>query len=1631
MQNVDYAGARGSNAGDQFHELWALLQILELLNAGGDLQAVGVEGVRAESSLATDGPAWDGVDVALYFGATSLEQADRVHFVQLKYSAANPDKDWTVSRLTENAAKKGNNSVIRRLAAVFKNAKVRMKAGAQFDISLVSNQGVSKRLQAALQTRWNGPLEQAGLPVPVVDDLEALRAASGLTAAEFSEFVAAMDFSETGGNSRFALKEKVVGILIDYLGDDVSSEARDLQIRVREQMLPERAQEVVTERDLLLWFGVSGRDGLFPSKPDIRVLPNAIRRNVAGDLIARLAKGERLILLHGVGGCGKTTVMQQIVKELPTGSLSIIFDCYGGGRYIYADDKRHLPENAFLQLTNEVALALRLPLFVPRSHKYPANVRSFLFKLKTAGQALDQIEPGALLVVIIDAADNSMHAAAAASPPERSFVLDLVRANLDELPKNVRFMFSSRSGRRDSLQLPMGVGEIECPLFDLAETSEHLATTFADLPDAVVEQFHALSQYNPRVQNYAIVASGGNPAILLDALRPGGKSLSDVLRTTFSSALQKLGQSTIFDRLLAALAFLPAPANVAAIARIAGTTEHIVRDWGFDLAPGLNVHDGYVSIADEDFELFIRETAAKDRDATISRIAADFLATFAQDAYSALHVADMLVMAGRSDQLLSVIEGDPQVNAIGDPVLRRQVQVRRLRLSTAACRGASATDALKTILISAEAEKDDSTLSELLERELDLSVEFGGASLRRAILLDPERVEDQGPFLARDAARASRVGDYITVREHLHFFRAWLRRRQDEKRKQDIHHWNIGDGDIAALIEANLYLGGPQAAFSDLMCWRPREVSIRVAYILVPQLISAGKADSLRALLDERIVPQPWDLIIWTKLAMAGESIDTAEIKRSLNRLRRRFIPDPSRFATSYGEDGWEKLLLNTWVVSCELGFRLGIDKTTLIATLTKILDVVEGEERKLYSFDFQRIDALFRCWCLRTALSGQKVGVDKFLIYLKSIEPTPPVETDATEKVKPVSRAARTEDRDQRRMNTLIRALFPVYAGRVAVLAASRADAAITGDLLEPLGSIGHHSYEFDRDYERAQSRAVAARAVMELLIVPTLRAGDIEVVARSLMPGHFADWVITHRLRAWEIMRLRRPEAVKLVKMVSEAAKEVREISATGSEKLGSMVLLARFVLPISRSDSEALFNDAVGIAKEIDREAVDQIEFMSVAAQYADVNDGTERRRIAANTFSFVTAASERLSSRDFNWHAGTVALTALDLPCALAAASRWSDDGTVDLSTTLGALLPTALGRKLVDSSLGASLSLLIDDCEVSLFKELATRAAAESGAVRAAVLEEVAKDALLLTTQQTRRQCGSAVLETTSIQSKGPWISRLRDAMTFIETEVATKSAPIKSRSDQGADLNKGGENRIKRFEFEPVGPVRTAADIETVLKEAADSGLSHSEADILAKMRHSSSDVNDRIPFLNAVAAVSGDVVWSYTKADAIYEAVMAWKGTPAIDHWCRDTLRKVLVDQFHGFCCWIKEGQAHLPKLLPLTGLDAAGQRNVILAGVAACGASLGSRTLFGVAELVCARLDTRELGPVLSWYSDRLLNRVSAADRVELQLSDVPHQPEEACGRLGSELINSCIPRLIEKARNGLPESRFWIRL
>ena len=237
--------------------------------------------------------------------------------------------------------------------------------------------------------------------------------------------------------------------------------------------------------------------------------------------------GNQRICLYGEGGFGKTTALQELEGLLPEGSIVITFDCYGSGRYLDADAYRHRPKDAFLQLSNDLAVHIRTPLLISQSPAldYP---RAFKRRLEKAAEVVGIQNPNALLVISLDAADNSITAANNHAPPERSFIHDFVR--LGDLPGNVRFILTCRTGRLETLNLPHEFTLVLIKGFSRDETAAHIRGIFPDAPDAWIDDFQALSGGNPRVQQYVLDLAGSEPVKALEFLRPNGKVLDQIFQ---------------------------------------------------------------------------------------------------------------------------------------------------------------------------------------------------------------------------------------------------------------------------------------------------------------------------------------------------------------------------------------------------------------------------------------------------------------------------------------------------------------------------------------------------------------------------------------------------------------------------------------------------------------------------------------------------------------------------------------------------------------------------------------------------------------------------------------------------------------------------------------------------------------------------------------------------------------------------------------------------------------------------------------------------------------------------------------------------------------------------------------------
>jgi hypothetical protein len=1600
---ADFRGARGANAGDQFHELWALQRALDLLNPSTALGGITVEGIYNEEDTDDENAAaWDGVDCALYFGGRSLATADRIDIVQLKYSGSDPARPWSIARLTANTRKTANNSVIRRLADAFAAARERMQPSAQLSIRLVSNQPIGDDAVEAITAQWAGPLRNAEIDPSIRARLERVQGATGLGDDDLRSFLRAIDFSECGSSSRFAIREAIVASASVSLGDKVIPVVRELQTRVRELMLPERTREIITAEVVLGWFDIANRAGLFPAPPELRSVENRILRAPATALADIIQRGERLVCLYGPAGCGKTTTLIQLEELLPEGSVFVAFDCYGAGRYIYSNDRRHLPENAFCQIANELSLKIGIPYLLPRGPSNPIDVRRFLDRLEVAAQVLKRARAEGLLLVGVDAADNAVTAALKANPPDPCFVHELAQADLSALSDNVRIVVSTRTARRDSLRLPQGTRSLECPPFELPETRKFVSQRFLGAPEPWIEQFHGLSRGVPRVQDYAMTTGGGDPNLTLNALLPSGKGVADVLRQLFERASNKAGDTRLYAAFVSALTALPAPIPPKHLAAVCNATEAEVLDIVSDIQPSLRLDTDGIAIADEDVEDFIHAEGAAGLQAAQRRARDHFSGIYQSDSYAATHYADMLVATGGAAEVLSIIERDLLPKGIADPIVRREVQLRRLRLALSACQSAGDPVAsTKVLLLSAEASKDEAALSTLLRDEPDLSVRFARTSLMRLVLSAPESAPNQGSVLAQDAARAARAGDRVTARQNLHLHDIWLNRRRNAPDHEQ-NSWRLDMTDIMARAEAILLLAGPKRAIDELRRWSPRHLALAIGLKFIPSLIARGNDHLVRRAYDEGLLDGPWPLLLMVPLALSGKEIDVAQLENALRELRKLLVPDVDKLGYPSSADEWMREYLELIITACEIGFAIGAQKSVINGVLNLIVDFDAIPKKRPYRSDAGMVDVVLRAWLLRRAIDGAEAAVETFIEFA---DPSPPKEDQPRKGKRRVGakEPAPKQDEDFRKY---ARAIFPVYQSRLRLLKHRSQANPLDVSHINWIAGFGTDSYSFERDYWAGRFRMRAARSVLRLMHLSGLPADKLLERAHSLVRTRFEDPFATRLTTLWNDLLLRTECHDFILRSVGEKVLQARRERAPASEKVEALVNFSRLVLNFSEADARSLFEEAVARAQEIDREAFDQIETLEALAVHFRAWEEPDRTRIACEIFRFVTDVGERLRNEEnFPWDSAVVALGRLSPPAALASIARWADQGFRTHEDTLSTLIRELLRLQIMSPAWATALLVLIERANVALVGEVAAAARSVTDALRGLITEELAGDCLLNALPENRMELGSAIIDGVGAKvGDGPAARHLNEMMSFLkaaqETGRAKREESAPNRAPPSLDLS--GRRFI------------TAADIEELISEAREMQPYCSIGEVLKLIRTTITRPAERVPFLDAVASYDTGGLYEDERASAIVDALEAWKDLPSVADWRSRQLPRVIIRDFLTLSRWLKQGTKALVQLLRATGLGPAERRDVLIEGVNGTGLQLGSRALFGIADHLVAVLEPTDAWAVLTWYIARLNGRVPDGGRHVLDGRDLPSNLDDSIGRFIFALMGDVDTRI-----------------
>jgi hypothetical protein len=1570
MKRTDYHGKRGSNAGDDFHELWAARRSLELISPGSDLVALTVEGVSAEDANGIDDALWDGVDAAFYYGP-DVDSIERVEIIQFKYSGSQPDTPWTIARLTHATNSKKTNALIARLASAWRAMSMKrpaLDAAGKLTVKLVSNQPADQEVFSAVTAQQVDPSR------------ERLRTASGLDAKDFDAFLLALSFDDCGDKSRFSHEERVIRALSELKAGNVTTEFAILREYIRKRMRPEGADELITAESIYGLFGHADSRTFYPCPTKISPVEHLILRDAVEHVRQLFFGGTQKVCLAGTGGEGKTTCLQALAARLPQGSELIIYDCYGEGTYLNSNGYRHRAEDAFLQLSNEVSARLQFPpLLMERGTDHP---RRFANRLAAAAEGLAARGENALLVVAIDAADNAVTAATQCIPPELPFVHNFIR--LGDLPPNVRLLLSTRAGRLPELNLPEDVVVVSLGPFSASESRVFSTARLGEQADDWHAEFHTLSGGNPRVQRYAIEFSQGIADRALDYLKPNGKSLNLIFVARMSEARTKTGGTTDLSRLCAALIILPRPVPLKHVAAIVGSTASHVRDLIHDLAPGLALIADEVGFADEDFEQFIREAAAISEEDIRKRAADWLMAQRTTDSYASMHVASLALLAHRRDDVIKLARESFRDYPINDPALRGDIHRRRLRTAMHVCQEAgNAVDAAALLLEGAQAIKTDDAIHKTLLNHVELAANFSRDALVSLILRDPDRRPAHGELLLHLAGIDGLIGDRVNMRTHFRSFLAWQESRADlltsedtspdehdgpaeQTRRRRSHaqaeEWSLTADDVAAMIVGQFHTAAGKLNADLLRRPRPARFRRSVFRQVIRRLARRADLALLEELLQALPKRHPGRSAIDYVLALAGRPMDVARMVGRAERAAAIELSGFGRTMKDHMSDEEAAEGVRHLLDVCDLMIVNGGDRDRVRAILTHAVPESARTAAALAGYSSRKSDVAVRAFALARVLGGEQVEFDDFTVQPPltskpdnrgSVRKPLPKNDSESERAKARELYAPILSLHETRARILVGEIAASDAANVLAAAVKRYNA------VDRYRSRPHEWRTRDDEMIRAliplgAIPGIDARAIFELIQgglgnpAAITRSEAIAVLEHASVVPDFRDGIVQLSVAACEAVRLEKVSA---------------------QDKIDQLTDLAKLLLPIDASASNYCFRAAMDIAGEVDYDTLHSIGITATLAKRGRrAIDTKEAERIALQLATVEQDAAVRLGSSDyFPWDEIAASLTVLAPQIGLAAAARFAEIGLTTRRSFLASVLQQCAADDTLDDATLCGFLPILGENGGELAEHLLVKSAKGNDS---RIADEVIR-------QLTLEPCGSHDRQVAAVSELRAPDSRARQ---YLAAAAYQKALPSGRQPETEAKANRpdvvpamlsvAGINGVASF----------LARIDDIIDAEGDSYLSAS--DISARLLANVPPYRVA-EFLDILVSIPKGNSAVYNLASTLIDQLELWSGRVDAARWARNNLLTVIENRLPELVSNIRYGAFDLDRLIKLTGAPDTEVAKSLLRAVERHVDSLSALRIYRLVELLCGYLSPHDTSEVLKRHVEALHARVAVEDR------------------------------------------------
>jgi hypothetical protein len=1272
-ETLDTSGAIESNAGDDYHILWACRCSLRLLESNTGLSLVRVEGVsRDDETTVADPDAFLGVDLTEYYGGTSIANATRVVFSQLKYSQRHPDRPWTAARLCEKSKGARDRSVIARLAQAFSGfyeGHARALVIERLRIKLVSNRPADKELVQALETAqaWlkDRPSTQTArlivaLPASSRDVVQRLQKASSLPSVVFCDFLHCLDFSDCNSDGRLWQRLRLIQEIGRIAPVSPTERVRDLYEQVASEALPKVGERGLKRDDVLAALGCHGEESLFPAPPRFERLSNPISTPDASRILKALrASPSRSLLAHGAGGVGKTSTVLSLPGHWPLGCW-VFYDCFGGGTYKDSPgDERHSARRALLQLSNELAVQCGSPFLIRPPDGIHDLWREFRARLNAAADILQKM--GESLVLVIDAADNAIQAA---DTPEDSFIVDLWKVSR---PENVFLLMTARSGgRAQSLQAPPGTPQLELTGFSPDASAQHLRQSHPLATDEDTDTFHINSHGNPRVQNYAL--NTGSTTDIPTILGQARRHLDEIFQDYIAGALTLTFTQGKACAHLDDLSCFPRPLRLCHLTEVLGLPTAEVEALCDALSPGLTRDADGWRFRDEDFDTFLRvrlEEAAGAQSA--HRRLAQRMATLPDSDFAARHRAEHLFKAEDDLAVIALaLEGDAAIPRQMDEVAQVQVLRRRLVLGVKAAARARQAEALVRFTVqAADAARSDYAILKLIEEHPDLAALYADPQTIAKHYLEAENRGWFGGAQLRCAALFSRHPEYhVRAREHFNMAEAWLRRRAS-RTQEERNHWKIESRDIAAGAEAIFRLAGPEAASHWLERWRPLEAVLHACRLLADAIAHEVPPPHQTELFNT-LRPHPFAAVLFlVAFYRAGARPEAPLVEAVLSTVEAYSRLQRHRFLQ-------EQHILNTDAAT--LRSAVGIEFAELLAEygisaerISRLLERLSPLETNFAphdSIDANRFIPQLQVLALLTELSGNEPDKRELEQRLLKFH----------EKTSEYERGE-----ELKRFHSMVDPRFHLYRLRAEAIVHRPDIANLLPRLTDALSRGTEERWRYGRDFDFYLRDALSPLAESALACT-----GDFgvfldalaETISEKFGNGAPSFWIDLAARLVTHPNQIRRG-----LNLLDRAAKHLAEYPINGQEHCGELLRAAALAQPHDPELGADLFHQAVKVARELNDDLCDRLRYLAGSAEGLknDLNE-TEARDLSARLVRLTEETRIYVANEDaYPWNRVFRAVLGLHASSGYALFTRWTDLDHLGIRSDVGELSRTCLEK----------------------------------------------------------------------------------------------------------------------------------------------------------------------------------------------------------------------------------------------------------------------------------------------------------------------------------------------------------------